>query len=81
MDSFNFCKEKFDELKLVMQHAITWVEQRSDYLSRIISQKVGTLYSLPQFYEAPKVIKSNGTLKQVYNAQSVYFSKQVAITQ
>jgi len=47
MDGFNLCKEKFEELTSIMQHALKWVEQRSDYLSRVVAQKVGLLYSLP----------------------------------
>ena len=74
MDCFNLCKDKFDDLTSIVQHLILWVANRQDYLQRIVSQKMGTLYALPQFYESQKIIKTAGNLRQVYNAQNIYFT-------
>ena len=39
---------------------------------------MGTLYAQPGFFESQKIIKSASNLKQVYNAQNIYYTKSIS---
>jgi translation elongation factor EF-4 len=49
MESFNMNKDKLDDLTSLVKHEVAWTANRQSYLQRIVSQKTGTLYALPQF--------------------------------
>jgi hypothetical protein len=45
MDSFNIAKDKFNEFKKIVQLSFIWLQNRQEYLQKIVNQKMGTLYS------------------------------------
>jgi len=59
--TYNVERKLRKTLKTAILSHLIWNSNRNHFFKRIVSQKLGTVYSLKDFYNSDKMIKTEGT--------------------
>lgn len=76
--SYNVDKKVFKTCKQIITNDLIWQSNRQDFFKRIVSQKLGTVYTLKDFYASDHLIKDQ-TLQNLYQSKKFQFEKQAQI--
>lgn len=76
--SFNLEKKIQKQCKDIVFNNLIWHSNRHHFFKRIISQKLGTVYTLKDFYSSDHLIKDQ-TISHLYSSSKFTYEKAATI--
>ncbi|CDW82921.1 UNKNOWN [Stylonychia lemnae] len=74
MKSYNLDKRVLKQTQNIINNQLQWHNNRQDYFKKIVSQKLGTVYTLKDYYSSKYLIKESN-IKNIFTADKFIYEE------